>query len=113
MVAVVVVVVVAVVVAVAVGVVLMAMTDIKPRFDDDGVGWCVESCPHADAVGDMTACALIPGVQLYMYDEVCPVWAKRMVAWGERARLALDLARRSATEILLDDYPGVDGGDND
>ncbi len=65
------------------------MSDIKPRIVD-GVGLCDAGCPQADSCGDYTKCLLVD-MNMWRFDEVCPVWAARLRA--KVAALEEDKAR--------------------
>lgn len=80
--------------------------DIKPRIDDDGVGWCdvdceqciVSSSGHPEWSSNWYSCVLLGGRPVDQ-SIVCPVHARRMAQWAERAKLAITALR---------DYAGVD-----
>ena len=63
------------------------MTDIKPRYDDDGVPWCDSGCEHFGAYGNTCG---YPDVN--QVTDVCPHAARRMAveleAWRS-GRLAV------------------------
>jgi hypothetical protein len=99
------------------------MTDeIRPRIDKNGVGWCNKECPcmgHPYTTFNTTCWYPDP-----LAGEVCPVHARRMAQWAERAREILpylissiprsvrdDVLSSADVEQLLRDYPGKDGGE--
>ena len=105
--------------------------DIKPRIDEDGVGWCDAGCPqYTDPMTKgpaKPACAIdMPGAanRWPMY-EACPVHARRMAQWAGRAHGVMDKAQnphqgigadcvplywRAAFRDVMADYPGKQGG---
>ena len=98
--------------------------DIKPRVDEEtGDRLCCERCPAAsfpDVSPGKCLCEVTN--QMYSLDLICPVHARRVAQWAERALgpLGLCLAHHwpggpmsedeEALVDLLDDYPGEQGG---
>ena len=77
--------------------------DIKPRIDEDGIGWCDAGCPQAGAGGstDIIPCQIDNRYKTVSVD-VCPVWAKRMAV--ENAALR-ELLRRCLRTYNTPLYP--------
>jgi hypothetical protein len=97
--------------------------EIKPRIDEDGVGWCVQGCPFGDKeeatpLSDKTEEELC---LVTKWECVCPVHARRMAQWAHDALSALQLCfgyhwvgnplceDEERLGELLDDYPGKRG----
>jgi len=57
------------------------MDDIRPRIDDDGVGWCDTDCPQCKKAnwGVLVDCALNGNVCVGI-GEICPHHVKSMAA---------------------------------
>ena len=96
--------------------------EIKPRIDEDGVGWCDAGCPQSRNPGPINTTCLADGGEVRMHGrairrafgsvgEVCPVHARRMAQWAGRARCCIaDGSIPLRWEELLCDYPGKQGG---
>ena len=82
------------------------MTDqeIKPRIDEDGVGWCDAGCPQTGSTTDLghteTQCK-ITGFHV-LEEEVCPPWARRMAVENEAWRNGGLMLEGVADECSLD-----------
>lgn len=104
-------------------------SDIKPRIDKDGVGWCAQcnDCPHWDETEasefddpvDNDLCATVMmGTRM-----VCPVHARRVAQWAEDVLAILDAAQDQFHQIIVPIYwrikfrrlirthPGAKGGE--
>jgi hypothetical protein len=95
--------------------------EIKPRVDEDGVAWCDLQCEQAFVFhkARLRFCKLIDHAQPDLDGNVCPVHARRMAQWAERARSYIEFAVGVASNrevyddgiALLADYPGEQGGE--
>ena len=73
-----------------------AEPEIKPRVDDDGVGYCCWDCPcgitSQNPLASITCCAVDGGVDMTEGD-VCPVAARRMALGLDRLRVEVEAWR--------------------
>ena len=63
----------------------MSEPEIKPRIDDDGVGWCDAGCPQAsEELDGIIQCAVLKSPMWlpceHSNGEVCPIHTARMAA---------------------------------
>jgi len=79
--------------------------DIKPRIDDDGVGWCDAGCPDGctDSYGEYVCRNPDNSGRLISFNEyLCPVWTKRMAVENEAWRNGGLVLEGVADECSLD-----------
>ena len=104
-----------------------AEPEIRPRIDDDGVGYCCWDCPRGitsqNPLASITCCAVDGGVDM-TEGEVCPVaarhtarelaetrrdterldWLDRVFGWNDLKRIMLDqhtLGIRRAIDVRM------------
>ena len=98
--------------------------EIKPRIDGDGVGRCSWNCPRGitsnNPLASITCCVPEGGVDMTEGD-LCPVHARRMAQWAEKARnliseaaqvdIPIESTNFYRAAVLIRTYPGKDGGE--